>query len=287
MSIVNFNTRDKLRRCLASVMASQTKFRLEVFVADNASADGSAEMVKAEFREVKLIVNRENFGFSKANNQAIRQASGRYILLLNPDVVVGSETFDKMVSFMDNNSGVGVSGCRVVKPDGTLDLACRRSFPNPANALFRLTGLSFIFPKSRFASYNLTYLPEDRLTEVDSVMGAFLLIRRDVVAKIGLLDEDFFMYGEDLDWCFRVKAAGFKVMYVPLTAVVHDKGSSSRKVVAPALYEFHRAMQLFYDKHYRARYNFLINFLARLGIWTRYALKVLENGLRRDKYVSK
>lgn len=285
--IVSYNTKEKLRMTLASVFASRSTRSFKVWVVDNASNDGSLQMVRQEFGQVHFIQNADNVGYARANNAAIRQATGEYILLLNSDVEVEPETFDKMISFMDNNPTVGISGCRVVKSDGSLDLACRRSFPNPVNAFFRFSGLSFVFPKSKFASYNLTYLPEDQIAEVDSVMGAFLLIRRQVIGTIGLLDEDFFMYGEDLDWCYRAKAAGFKVMYVPLTTVVHHKGSSSRKTPARALYEFHRAMQLFYDKHYRKRYNFLVNFFARAGIWSRYAVKAAQNGLRREKYVSK
>ncbi len=286
----------------------QAKFFYEVFVIDNASNDGSPEMVREEFPQVKLIENEKNLGFARANNLAIKDIlkigrdstsplipplargggnGGRYILLLNSDVEIFSDTFDKMISYMDNNPTVGISGCKVIKPDGKLDLACRRRFPDPANALFRLTGLSFLFPKSRFSSYNLTYLPDDEITEVDSVMGAFLLIRREVVQKIGLLDENFFMYGEDLDWCYRAKEAHYKVMYVPITHVVHHKGSSSRKASRLALYEFHHAMQLFYDKHYRLKYNFLVNYLVKIGIWMRYLAKFLQNSLRSQKYVSR
>jgi hypothetical protein len=285
--IVNFNTKEKLRDCLQSVFNSQTRYNFQVWVVDNASGDGSAEMVKKEFPQVRLIENQENVGFAKASNQALRQARGRYYLLLNSDAEVLPDTFDKMIFFMDNNPTVGISGCKVVKGDGKLDLACRRSFPNPVNAFFRVAGLSFLFAKSRMASYNLTYLPEDEVVEVDSVMGAFLLIRREVMEQIGLLDEDFFMYGEDLDWCYRAKKAGFKVMYVPLTTVIHHKGSSSRRVPGKALLEFHRAMQLFYDKYYQEKYNFLVNALVKIGIWARYLVKVLENFLRKEKFISK
>ena len=286
--IVNFNTKGKLRECLRSVFASQTQFSFEVWVVDNASSDGSVGMIKAEFPPVKLIENKENAGFAKANNQALRKAQGRYFLLLNSDVEVSAGSFDKMLAYMDNNPMVGASGCRVMKADGTLDKACRRSFPNPVNSFFRLTGLTFLFTRSRTAaSYNLTYLPEDKITEVDSVMGAFFLIRRDTVDRIGLLDEDFFMYGEDLDWCFRIKAAGYRVMYVPVTSVIHHKGSSSRKLPQKALYEFHRAMELFYNKHYRAKYNFLLNLIAYAGIWLRYAVLAAANSLRQKKYVSR
>lgn len=285
--IVNFNTKDKLRMCLARVFSSATNFAFEIFVVDNASVDGSAAMVKTEFPPVKLIANDKNSGYSFANNQAIRKSAGKYVLLLNPDVEVSVDTFDKMISFMDNNLSVGISGCKVLKPDGTLDLACRRSFPNLPGALFRFTGLSFLFPKSKLASYNLTYLPEDEIAEVDSVVGAFLLIGRKTIDRIGLLDETYFMYGEDMDWCYRAKQAGFQVMYVPITTVIHHKGSSSRKSPAKSLYEFHRAMQIFYDKFYRQKHNFLVNSLVSVGIWSRYAIKLFQNFFRKQKYVSK
>jgi len=285
--IVNFNTREKLRMCLTTVFASSPGIQFEVFVVDNASSDGSVAMARAEFPKAEVIVNGENLGFSRANNVALRQASGRYLLLLNPDVEIMPDTFQKMLQFMDQNPRVGVAGCRVEKPDGSLDLACRRGFPDPTTAFLRLTGLSLLFPKSRMASYNLTYLPEDEISEVDSVMGAFLLIRREAMDQVGFLDEDYFMYGEDLDWCFRVKASGWRVVYAPITRVIHHKGSASRKVPRLALLEFHRAMAIFYDKHYRAHYGFFMNFFVKFGIWGRYLLKSLGNMLRREKYVSK
>lgn len=306
--IVSFNTKDKLRKCLRSIFDSRAKYAYQVWVVDNASRDGSADMVASEFPDAKLIRNDHNQGFARANNTALRLIlkpsdsstspltpplargggnASRYILLLNSDIVVMPDTLEKMIGYMDENPDVGISGCRVEKPDGSLDLASRRSFPSPTNAFFRLTGLSLLFPKSRVASYNLTYLPENETTEVDSVMGAFLLIRRDLIDKIGLLDENFFMYGEDLDWCYRARAVGAKVMFVPITKVTHDKGSSSRKVPSQMIYEFHRSMMIFYDKYYRRRYNFLINFLVTIGIWMRYLVKLTENALRREKYVSK
>jgi len=276
--IVNYNTLPELRKCLRSVFSSEAGFGFEVFVVDNASADGSASMVKSEFPEVNLIENADNLGYAKANNVALKKAQGQYCLLLNPDVVVTPETFDKMISFMDNDPMVGISGCRVVKPDGSLDKASRRSFPNLKNSLLHFLGLG--------SDYNLD-LPDDQIAEIDSVVGAFLLIREEVIEKIGLLDEAFFMYGEDLDWCYRAKAAGYKVMYAPITTVVHHKGSASKKTPKKALYEFHRAMWIFYDKHYGSQYNFLVNYLVKLGIWLRYYLKRIQNAIRREKYVSK
>lgn len=291
--IVSFNTREKLRKCLRSIFDSQTKYSFEVFVVDNSSSDGSAEMVEVEYKEVKLMRNDENVGFSRANNQVLRRIyksskhQARYILLLNSDIIVMPDTFQKMIEYMDANPDTGIASCRVEKPDGRLDLASRRSFPDPARAFFRLSGLALWFPKSRLASYNLTYLPEDEITEVDSVMGAFLLTRRSLVDKIGLLDENFFMYGEDLDWCWRAKAVGARIMFAPVTKVIHDKGSSSRKVSSDMIYEFHRAMKVFYDKYYRKKYGYVTNFFVTFGIWARYLLKLLENSLRSEKYVSK
>ncbi|OGE91077.1 MAG: hypothetical protein A3A83_01020 [Candidatus Doudnabacteria bacterium RIFCSPLOWO2_01_FULL_48_57] len=276
--IVSFNTKEKLRECLRSVFGSVTKYSFEVLVVDNNSRDGSAGAVAAEFPNMKLIRNSDNVGYSKANNQALRLAQGSFFLLLNSDVEVAPDSFDKMISYMDNEKAVGIVGCRVIKSDGSFDKAARRSFPDLANSLRHFLGLS--------SDYNLD-LPEDKIAEVDSVMGAFLMIRREVVDKIGLLDEAFFMYGEDLDWCFRAKQAGYKVVYNPATTVVHHKGSSSRKLPKKALYEFHRAMFIFYDKHYAPLHGPIVNYLVKLGIWGRYHLKVFQNLFRKDKYVSK
>ena len=276
--IVNYKTRDKLRNCLRRVFESRTKFEYEVFVVDNDSRDGSVEMVRDEFPKTKLIVNSENLGYAKANNQAARQTSSRYVLLLNPDVEIEPDTLEKILAYADVNPSVGICGCKILKPDGTLDKASRRSFPNLAN--------SFLYLTLGKSDYHLA-LPDDQIAEVDSVVGAFMLVRREVIDKVGLLDEDFFMYGEDIDWCWRAKAAGYKVIYAPVTTVKHHKGSSSRKAPGRALYEFHRAMQIFYDKPYRKDYNFLINFFVSAGIWSRYVWKVFLNTLRKDKFVSK
>ncbi len=291
--IVSFNTKDRLQECLRSVFASQTRYRFEVFVVDNASQDGSAEMVARDFTTVNLIQNKENVGYSKANNQALQriippsphsspargeEVGPRYYLLLNSDVEIRADSFDKMISFMDNDKSVGIAGPKIVKTDGSFDEAARRNFPNIKNALRYFLGLK--------SSYHPD-LPRDQIAPVDSVMGAFLMIRSNVVEKIGLLDEAFFMYGEDLDWCLRAKAAGFRVMYAPVTTVWHHKGASSRKLPSKALYEFHRAMAIFYMKHYSAGHSMFTNSLVKLAIWIRYCLKLIQNSLRGDKYVSK
>ena len=255
--VVSYNTCDLLRRCLTTVYASRgLAFRL--CVVDNASPDASAEMVAREFPQAVLIANEENVGYPAANNQGLRalgfeqgQAGGpRYALLLNPDTEVQPTTLAQTVAFMDAHSELGILGPKLVRPDGSLDLACRRSFPSPEISFYQLTGLARLFPQSRrFGRYNLTYLDPDQGVEVDAVVGAFMLVRRAAITAVGLLDESFFMYGEDLDWAYQIKAAGWKVYYYPEVTVLHVKRAASRQS-ARAQIEFWRSMEIFYRKHY-------------------------------------
>ena len=290
--IVNYNTKERLEACLQSVFKSTNKYTFGVSVVDNASTDGSQGLVKNFITEghksLKFFELDQNRGFTGGNNVALKETSADFVLLLNPDTVVLENTFEVVLDYMKSNPDVGIAGCKVLKPEGSLDLACRRKFPDPVNSFFRVTGLSLLFPKNRIISgYNLTHLPVNEVTEVDSVMGAFLMINREVMNKIGLLDERFFMYGEDLDWCWRVKEAGYKVMYYPKTSIVHYKGSASKKASTRSLYEFHRAMALFFDKHYKNKYLFLTRRLVYLGIWTRFAILYSINFFRKEKVVSK
>lgn len=260
--IVNWNTRDYLRRCLETVMASQGDFSFKVVVVDNASSDGSAEMVRTAFPAVELIVSSVNGGYSYANNLGLRalglRGAGdvdanapRYALLLNPDTEVPPESLYGMVRFMDAHPDVGVAGPKLVLEDGSLDLACRRSFPTPEVSFYRFSGLSKLFPRHpRFGRYNMTFMDPDVETEVDSVVGAYMQVRREAIRDAGLLDETFFMYGEDLDWAFRIKNRGWKVFYHPSVTVRHIKRAASRRS-KKAQYEFQRAMWIFYQKHYR------------------------------------
>lgn len=204
-----------------------------------------------------------------------------YVLYLNPDTVLPPDALQMTVDFMEAHSGVGVVGPKVVKLDGTLDLACRRSFPTPASSFFKLTGLSKLFPRSRIvARYNLTYLSDDETTEVDSVMGAYMLVRSKALQEAGLFDERFFMYGEDLDLAFRIKARGWKVVYYPAVEVLHHKGASSRKQSERSIREFYRAMRIFYRKHYAPHYNGLVNAIVQVGITLRGRVALLQNALR-------
>lgn len=261
--ILNWNTRDYLRRCLETVYASQGDFRYQVIVVDNASTDGSAEMVKAEFPQAHLIESAINGGYPYGNNLGLRAlgfgAAGqvdanapRYALLLNPDTEVPPDALAAMVRFMDGRPDVGVAGPKLVLADGTLDKACKRGFPTPLVSFYHFAGLSRLFPNSpRFARYNMTFVHPDQEAEVDSVVGAYMQVRREAIAAVGLLDEAFFMYAEDIDWAYRIKQAGWKIVYHPQVVVKHVKRAASRQSKR-AQFEFWRAMLIFYRKHYRA-----------------------------------
>lgn len=278
--IVNYNTRDLLRTCLQTVCASVGEPDYTLCVVDNGSADGSAAMVAAEFPQVLLIANDENRGYPAANNQGLRALgypdganAPRFALLLNPDTELPPNALVGMLRFMDEHPEAAVAGPRLVLRDGSLDLACRRSFPSPEVSFYRLSGLSRLFPQSRrFGRYNLTYLDPDQVAEVDSVVGAFMLVRREAIQQVGLLDENFFMYGEDLDWCYRFKASGWKVYYNPAVTVLHVKRAASRHS-ARAQVEFWRAMRLFYQKHYAAQTPRLLHWLIMGTLSTATALE--------------
>jgi GT2 family glycosyltransferase len=276
--IVNYNTRELLRKCLRSVFASKTDFAFEVWVSDNGSADGSLEMIKREFPGVKLLENGSNLGFSKGNNVALKQASGRYLLLLNSDTEIAAEALDLSVKYLDSHPDVGIMGGKVVLPDGSLDRACRRRFPNPTNSFLRLFGLK------KFSDYNIEG-PVDKESEVDAVMGAYLAIRKTVMDKVGLLDEEYFMYGEDLDWCWRVKKTGYKIVYYPSVGVTHYKYGSAQSIPFKTIRMAHQAMKIFYRKHQAREHFWLFNQLVYLGIGLRMYLVLFVNVFRGKKTV--
>jgi len=273
--IVNWNTRDLLRDCLASVFASAGEVTFRVVVVDNASSDGSADMVRAEFPDATLIASPENEGYPRGNNRGLRALgfeagcgpeAPRYGLALNPDTVLPPTALRDMVAYMDADESIGIAGPKLVMLNGELDLACRRSFPTPEISFYRMIGLSRLFPRSRrFGRYNLTYLDPDIETEVDSVVGAFMMVRREAIRKVGLFDETFFMYGEDLDWAYRIKQAGWKVMYNPRVTVTHVKRAASRQS-RRAQIEFYRAMLIFYRKHYRRTTPWWLHSLILTGL---------------------
>jgi len=289
--IVSYNVRDLLRDCLASVFDSRGDLTFKVCVVDNDSHDGSADMVSAEFPQVDLI-RTENRGYARGNNFGLRALgfreqggakppAPRFALLLNPDTILPPAALADMLAFMDGRPEMGVAGPRLVRQDGSLDRACRRSFPTPEVAFYRLSGLSRLFPRSkRFGRYNLTYLPPGVSTEVDSVVGAFMLIRREVLAQIGLLDERYFMYAEDLDFCYRAKQAGWQVWYNSDVTILHYKGQSSRQRSVFANAQFYQTMRLFHDKHYKNQTFFLFNWLIYAAVTLLQGWALLRNRLR-------
>lgn len=273
--IVNYNVRQFLENSLTSVFRALEGLKGEVFVVDNASDDGSVEMVKSKFPNVRLIENPANVGFARANNIALRQTSGRYILLLNPDTIVQEDTLKTMIRFLDDHPEAGLAGCKILNPDGTFQLPCRRSFPTPWVAFTKIFGLSALFPKSRlFGRYNLTFLSPDETYPVDAVSGSFMMLRREVYEKVGGLDEAFFMYGEDLDWCYRIQQAGYRVYYVPRTQIIHFKGESTRRSDIDEIRMFYQAMQLFVEKHFSS--SLFVEVFLSIGITLRAALALLR-----------
>ncbi|MDP2301270.1 MAG: glycosyltransferase [Ignavibacteria bacterium] len=263
--IVNYNVKEFLQNLLHSISKATTNISSEVIIVDNASDDGSIELLQEKFPLVKLIINKENLGFSKANNVGLKLAKGKFILLLNPDTIVQEDTFEKMINFFNENSEVGLAGCKILNPDGTLQLACRRSFPGPWTSFCKASGLSTLFPNSRlFARYNLTYLDENKSYEVDAISGSFMMIRSEVYEKIGGLDEIFFMYGEDLDWCYRVQKSGYKVYYYHSTQIIHYKGESTKRSSFDETKVFYEAMHLFVQKHLAS--SFLVEIILRTAI---------------------
>jgi N-acetylglucosaminyl-diphospho-decaprenol L-rhamnosyltransferase len=281
--IVNWNTRELLRECLLSVYESEGDFSFRTVVVDNCSQDASCEMLSDEFPQVSLIRSEINGGYAYANNLGLRQFHARYYLLLNPDTLLPPDALSRMIGFMDARPDVGIAGPKLVLADGSLDLACKRGFPTPANSFYKLFGLSRLLPDSRrFGQYNMTYLDPDQVAEVDSVVGAFMMVRDEVVEQIGGLDEAYFMYAEDLDWALRAKNAGWKVYYYPEVTVLHYKRQSSDQNARKARYEFWRAMYLFYRKHYAESTRFLIHCLVLSGLVLRGGRGMLREIARSE-----
>jgi len=288
--ILSYNTVELLRHCLRSLLASTGDFCMQVCVVDNASNDGSPAMVRAEFPDVHLIANQANVGYSAGNNAGLRWFGlgkpvvaaeltqlPRYALLLNPDTLLPPTALAEMLAFMDEHPTVGVAGPRVRRPDGSLDQACRRSFPTPQVSFYRMIGLSRLFPKSpRFNAYNLAFLPEDAVHPVDSVVGAYMQIRREAILQAGLLDESFFMYGEDLDWAKRIKDAGWQVWYNGQVEITHVKAAASSQSSKSRI-DFYEAMWIFYRKHYRSQTPWLLDKFIILGVVVKGGLDVARH----------
>ncbi len=285
--IVNWNGLDYLKECLDSLFNHTEGIGLEVIFVDNASTDGSVAFVRTHYPQVHVIANDENVGFARANNQAFGACHGRYILLMNPDTRVLGNALADMVRFMDAHPEAGIAGCRVLNPDLTLQLACRRSIPTPKVAFYRMIGLAKLWPSSpRFSRYNLTFKDEDEETEVDAVSGSFLMFRPEVLQTIGPLDERFFLYGEELDWCLRARQYGWKVLYNPNAEIIHYKGGLSRRNKLRSTYEFHRAMLLFHNKHFAGTLARPFNWLVSFGVFVRGVLDGIAPALRAIAFMA-
>ncbi len=257
--IVNYNVKDYLLNCLRSIEQRHEGVSLEVIVVDNHSADNSVDEIQPLFPSVTWIALRENIGFGKGNNAGLPHCAGRYVLFLNPDTIVSPDTFNTMVAFMDAHADVGMAGCKLLNADGTFQLACRRGLPTPWASFCKLFGLQALFPNSPlFARYNLTYKSVDETYDVDALMGAFMIGRIEIVRDIGGFDPAFFMYGEDLDLCYRVQQLGWKIMYVHTTSVVHFKGESTKRSSMNEVRMFYSAMEIFARKHFANSRGFLL-----------------------------
>lgn len=250
--IVSWNVCELLRRAVASVQADIGSLRVEIIMVDNASHDGTVEMLRAEFPQVRVIANTENVGFTRGNNQALEMAQGRFLFLLNPDTEIERGTLGALVNFMDapENARVGIVGPQLVYADGALQ-SSRRRFPTFATALLESTKLQEWFPQNgTLARYYLSDTADDAVQDVDWVVGAAMFVRREVYAQIGGLDERFFMYSEELDWCFRAKQAGWRVAYFPTVRVLHYEGKSSEQAVAQRDIYFHSSKVRYFKKHH-------------------------------------
>ncbi len=276
--IVNYNVQYFLEQCLLSIKRATEKMEAEVFVVDNASVDGSVEMVRQKFPSVKVIANTNNVGFSKANNQGIEKATGEYILLLNPDTVVAEDTFEKCIAFMSAHKQAGALGVRMVDGKGKFLPESKRGLPTPAVAFYKTFGLAKLFPKSKtFGQYHLGFLNEHETNEVDVLSGAFMFMRKTVLDKIGLLDETFFMYGEDIDLSYRVVKGGLSNFYFPETTIIHYKGESTRKGSLNYVKVFYNAMLIFSEKHFSGSQSGAFSLLINLAIVFRGLLTLLAN----------
>ena len=274
--IVNYKVKHYLEQCLRSVAEASRGIAVEVIVVDNASGDGSVEYLKERFPDVTIIASEENLGFARANNLAIRNSRGQYVLLLNPDTIVAEDTFRDFIGFMDSTPDAGGCGAYMLHTDGSFAPESRRGLPTPFVAFCKMSGLASLFPKSRtFGRYYMRYLNENEVNRIEIMSGAFMFLRRDALDKAGLLDEDFFMYGEDIDLSYRILKAGYNNYFLP-SRILHYKGESTVKSSYRYVHTFYRAMELFFNKHY-AHYSILLSLPIKLAIWGRAMLAYAGN----------
>ncbi len=279
--IVSFNVRYYLKQCLISVIKASENIDYEIFVIDNNSVDDSCLMIEKEFPEIVLIKNKTNIGFSAANNKAIKLAKGRFILLLNPDTLVENDTFTKCINFIDTHPDAGAVGVRMINGEGKFLRESKRSLPTPGTAFFKTFGFSYLFPRSRlFNMYYLSHIDSFETCQADVISGAFMFMRRETLNKTGLLDEDFFMFGEDIDLSYRFSQAGYNNYYFPDAQIVHFKGRSSAKDNSSDLLHFYKAMRIYlWKRHSEGKLSFWI-YIITPAIYFREGLALINRFLR-------
>jgi len=280
--VVNYNVEYFLDQCLESVRKASDGLKIEVIVIDNASRDGSVELLQDKYSDFTCIFNKDNVGFSKANNQGIKIAKGEYVLLLNPDTVVSESSFAKVIEYMDMHPDTGGLGVRMIDGRGNFLPESKRGLPTPMVAFYKIFGLSRIFPKSqRFGQYHLGHLSEFETNEIDILSGAFMLMRKEALNKVGDLDEEFFMYGEDIDLSYRIQKGGYKNVYFPETTIIHYKGESTKKSSVNYVFVFYRAMIIFAKKHFTGNNAWLFSFLINAAIYFRASLAITTRLIRK------
>jgi O-antigen biosynthesis protein len=280
--IVNYNVKYFLEQCIHSIHKAIDGLKAEIFVVDNNSVDGSVKMVREKFPDVILIDNKDNRGFSRANNQAIKQAKGEYILLLNPDTILEDDTLVKCVRFMDEHPDAGGLGVKMIDGKGKFLPESKRGLPTPTVAFFKMFGLSALFPKSRiFNKYHLGFLEKNETHEVDILAGAFMMLRKETLEKTGLLDENFFMYGEDIDLSYRITKAGYKNYYFANTRIIHYKGESTKKSSLNYIFVFYNAMIIFARKHFSTKNARLFSTMINFAIYLRAFVSIMSRFFRR------
>lgn len=285
--IVSFHARDLLRECLRSIYGTVDSLSFEIIVVDNHSEDGTLEMLKNEFPDVRLLVNDHNTGYTRPNNQAIRESRGRYIVLLNPDTLVKPNAIAELFGFLETHPQVGIVGPKVLNRDGTLQKQCRRSEARPWDSFCYFSGLSRLFPRDRrFAGYLMTYLDENLTHEAEAVSGSCMMIRRLVIEQIGYQDENFFAYQEDTDYCRRARLADWKVFYDPSAQIIHYGGEGGSNVQPfRSIIEWHRSYYLYYRKHFAKDYLFVFNAIYYFGMLVKLGLSLFVNLFRKKKVV--
>ena len=281
--MVNWNTREDLGQALASMLNSGPGVSAEVVVLDNASEDGSVEMVRERFPSVRVLEGEENVGFARGYNRAARGTEGRHLLMLNPDTIVRPGALERLVAFMDAHPRAGAAGPRLLNSDGSLQYSCRR-FPRPLAAIFRNTVLGRLAPGNRFTrDYLMRDWDHGEAREVDWISGAAMCIRREAWEEVGGFDEGYFMYEEDVDWCLRAHKAGWEIWYEPEATIVHRIGRSSDQRPTAMVVEFHRSMARFYREHYASEWPWGVRVLPEMGIWTRCALVLVQSAFGRAR----